>query len=59
MKTSKLFIDLYDIFTFPVALIGYLWYFLIETPLFVGRMRANEQLTRTAYKAEEEGEEDG
>ena len=54
MNPSKLLIDLYDTVTFPIAFLGYLYYLIIETPLFVGRMRASEHLSNVAHKSEEE-----
>ena len=55
---NKIIIDLYDTLTTPIAMIGYVWYLLIETPVFVGRMKAHNHLAATAQKSEQEQDED-
>lgn len=46
----------HEVVTFPIALLGLLWYMFIQTPFHQGQTKAFNKLMITAAKADQEND---
>jgi len=47
-------LTIYELIIFPVEFLGWAWYMLVETPLYRGRMRGFEHLSKSYNKVDNE-----
>jgi hypothetical protein len=52
MNINKSYLKVMESLTFPIIVLGTIFHILIEAPFFIGRIRANNWLNKTAFLAE-------